>query len=270
MKIGSSCFVMLNAGEKKGALTIIRQLDSSLYRCQCDCGEIKTLSQYYINRAIFPSCGCIIRAGGINIPKENKFIFYSYSCMMSRCYNSNDKCFDIYGNRNIKVCDEWRDSFESFYKWSLENGAESGLTIDRIDVNGNYCPENCRWVDTITQARNKRTNCYIIANGVRKCLSEWAELLGISGTSLSRRLSKDEFYLENRLNGIEYKRINHFRTVLQYDKDMNLVKEHKSIKEAASSIGSHYDAINSACRRNTHRHKGYLWFFGELNWRKSE
>lgn len=212
----------------------------------------------------------IVKRSGIRIPLEHEFIHTSYICMKSRCYRLTDKCYDIYGGRGIKVCDEWLNDFGSFYFWAINNGAKKGLSIDRIDSNGDYEPENCRWVDAYTQNRNKRNNHNISVNGVTKCLNDWAKIVGVSHTTLWQRLIDDESFLKNKLNGIEYKRINHFRTVLQYDNDMNLVKEHKSIKDAASSIGSHYDAINSACRRNTHRHKGYLWFFGELNWRKSE
>lgn len=105
--------------------------------------------------------------------------------MKSRCYNKNNKKYKDYGGRGIKVCDKWKNNFIIFYNWSIENGynntAKRGeCTIDRINNNGNYCPENCRWVNNKTQARNTRNNHNITINGKTKTLSEWVEVYPIS------------------------------------------------------------------------------------------
>lgn len=92
-----------------------------------------------------------------------------------RCYNSKDKDYHNYGGRGIVICDEWLNNKEKFISWSVENGFKDNLSIDRINVNGNYSPENCRWVNMKTQNRNMRKNIYITAFGETKLLVEWAE-----------------------------------------------------------------------------------------------
>lgn len=99
--------------------------------------------------------------------------------MKSRCYNKNNNKYKNYGGRGISVCNDWRNDFSKFFSWAKNNGYKKGLTIDRIDVNGNYCPENCRWVDYKQQARNKTTNIKIMFQGKLTGMSEVAEILGV-------------------------------------------------------------------------------------------
>ncbi len=110
--------------------------------------------------------------------------------MKKRCYNSKDKRYKNYGGRGITVCNEWRSSFESFYEWATANGYSDSLTIDRVDVNGNYCPENCRFVTALEQARNTTRNHFVTAFGETKTISEWAETSGISQDVIKDRLNK--------------------------------------------------------------------------------
>ena len=109
--------------------------------------------------------------------------------MRERCRNVNSPYHKDYGGRGISVCDEWNNDngFESFLKWSLENGYEEHLSIDRIDVNGNYEPTNCRWITLQAQNRNRRTCVYITYKGETHILTEWAEILGIKRSTLSKR-----------------------------------------------------------------------------------
>lgn len=108
--------------------------------------------------------------------------------MKQRCHDINASDFSRYGGRGISVCKEWVNSYVLFYEWSLANGYDDTLTIEREDVNGNYEPGNCSWIPMRDQARNKRNNHFITRNGVTKTLTEWAEILGIESSLLRYRL----------------------------------------------------------------------------------
>ena len=99
-----------------------------------------------------------------------------YYDMLKRCHDPKNKGYEKYGAKGIYVCEEWRNNCSSFYKWAKDNGYKEGLTIDRIDNNKGYSPENCRWVDAKTQARNTRQNRFIVFNGEKHCLAEWEEI----------------------------------------------------------------------------------------------
>jgi len=109
--------------------------------------------------------------------------------MRYRCGNKNASRYKNYGGRGIKVCPEWRKDFVVFMDWALNNGYKKGLSIDRIDNDGNYEPSNCRWATVKQQNRNARFNRHIAINGVTKSLCEWAEVAGISRKTLQWRVN---------------------------------------------------------------------------------
>lgn len=115
--------------------------------------------------------------------------------MKVRCFDANHSKWNYYGGRGITVCDEWRSSYETFRDWALANGYRKGLTLDRIDVNGNYCPENCRWATRKEQARNRRSNVFYKG----KCIAEWCEILGIDPRTVNRRVRAGGWPLEKAL-----------------------------------------------------------------------
>ena len=114
-------------------------------------------------------------------------VWYS---MRRRCNKVNSNAYKYYGGRGIKVCKEWNDNYSNFEKWARDNGYKEGLTIDRIDVNGNYDPSNCRWVSMKVQANNQRNTLKIEYRGVKKTLHEWASVLGIKAPTLYYRIYK--------------------------------------------------------------------------------
>lgn len=130
---------------------------------------------------------------GLNNPnynhgKSSHPLYKRWITVKERCYNPHSTSYFIYGGRGIVMCDEWRDSFESFFNWSISSGFAPGLTLDRIDNSKGYSPDNCRWVDMKTQSNNTRKNVFITFNGETKTLTQWAEQLGGSHYLVADRL----------------------------------------------------------------------------------
>ena len=120
--------------------------------------------------------------------KRNTKLYRVWCGMKRRCYQPQDKRYNRYGGRGITVCQAWREDFQLFYEWAINNGYCEGLTIDRINNDAEYSPENCRWVTRAEQNRNYSRNHYITYRGETKCLSDWAEEFGISRATVLNRL----------------------------------------------------------------------------------
>lgn len=116
-------------------------------------------------------------------------LYQTHKSMLDRCNNPKSHIFNRYGGRGIKVCDEWANNYEAFMEWAFANGYTDELTIDRIDVNGNYSPENCRWADKKVQLNNTRRNHFVECNGEHHTLAEWEEITKISQKTLERRIN---------------------------------------------------------------------------------
>lgn len=165
-----------------------------LWRCKCDCGNEKFASLKNLGHGTI-SCGCYRTEQSIERCTKHGMsrsrLYHVYRGIMSRCNVPTTHAYENYGGRGIKVCDEWQD-FEKFAEWALANGyqeAERGkCTLDRIDVNGNYEPSNCRWVTMRTQERNRRNNHLITYNGETHCMSEWAEIAGLKYVTFVHRI----------------------------------------------------------------------------------
>ena len=134
--------------------------------------------------------GCSISEKKSTHKMSKSRIYHIHSKMISRCYNDNNKDYEHYGGRGIKIYDEWLgdNGFINFYNWAIENGYNDNLTIDRIDVNGNYEPNNCRWTDIKTQENNRTNSRIINFRGETHTLSQWAEILGFNYFTLSTRI----------------------------------------------------------------------------------
>lgn len=109
--------------------------------------------------------------------------------MKRRCYQKQNKRWDKYGGRGIKVCPEWVNDFQAFFDWSMAHGYADCLTIDRINMDGDYSPDNCRWADKFQQANNRSNNHYITYRGKTKTMMEWSKEIGMSYTTLRRRIN---------------------------------------------------------------------------------
>lgn len=163
-------------GLKFGRLTVLEQhgftkknkwgTRYAIWYCRCDCGNYCEMSSDVIQRKRNHSCGCLakenlekMRIKNITHGMTGTRLYYCYKGMLNRCYREKDIHYNAYGRRGITVCDEWRQNRSNFFKWALENGYDDSLTIDRIDVNGNYEPSNCRWIPMSEQYKNKQSNC---------------------------------------------------------------------------------------------------------------
>lgn len=114
----------------------------------------------------------------------------TYHNMKNRCLNPNNYRYKNYGARGIKVCDEWKNSFISFYNWAIENGYNDSLTLDRIDVNGNYEPSNCRWIPMQEQFYNRTDNVYYIVNDEKRCLADLCKEYNMPYHTVKKRLER--------------------------------------------------------------------------------
>jgi hypothetical protein len=154
--------------------------------------------------------------------------------MLNRCYNKNNDNYKHYGKKGITICEDWKNSFESFVIWAKNNGYNDKLTIDRIDFNGNYCPENCRWVTMEEQANNKKNNIFITYNGKTQTIAQWSRELNIKRACLEFRYHKG-WEVEDILNPI--KCFSKKRTFITYN------GETKSITSWAKELHIHTEKL---------------------------
>lgn len=181
-------------GQRFGKLTVIKRLENNYHGnttwlCKCDCGnEIKVLG-YRLTTGQTKSCGCLKSKYKGKQKRIRDIIHSRYHNMKQRCYNPNEKAYKNYGGRGITVCEEWKQSFEPFYDWAICNGFKEYLTIDRIDNNKGYSPENCRWITRKEQNNNFRKNRLITYNGETKTMAQWAEILNIKYKIFSSRFA---------------------------------------------------------------------------------
>lgn len=183
-------------GRKIGRLTVIKKSEDSSprkirYVCLCDCGNTKIISGNNLGIGRTESCGCLwrerVKNNGVEHGLSRTRIHKVWSGMIERCSLKSAGSYLNYGGRGISVCEEWKN-FIKFYEWAMENGYSDDLTLDRIDVNGNYEPGNCRWATHIQQSNNRRNNRFIECNGVIHTEAEWSRMIGGGNGTVSRRL----------------------------------------------------------------------------------
>ena len=193
-------------GRKFGRLTIVRRSDkivpkNVVWVCKCDCGNTVEVIASSLRKGDTKSCGCLRQEIMKNNPHNHHLcktrLYVVWTNMKNRCYDEKNEKYKDYGKRGIKVCDEWlgTDGFVEFYKWAYSNGyndkAPKGqCTLDRIDVNGNYEPSNCRWVSNSIQALNKRNTIYLTIHGIKKPLVEWCREYHVNCGMVRRRIYK--------------------------------------------------------------------------------
>lgn len=198
---------------------------------------------------------------------------YNIWCgIKKRCYNPKEPCYRHYGARGITVCDEWLHDFNAFSKWSLQNGYSDLLTIDRIDTNGNYCPDNCRWITHAEQQRNRTNNVRIEHNGESKTIAEWSRVLGLSDKCLYKRYNsaikhKEVCTYDDLLISAKYTKIYTERYKNRKPKPSRIVEQYSldgnyictiSLKEAREK-GFNSRNIQNCCSGRSKTACGYIW-----------
>lgn len=182
-------------GQRFGRLTVIEFAGISKGRnakwlCHCDCGSEVVVLSRSLKSGRTNSCGCL-KLDLLNQHGMSKSRLYrEWRGIKVRCLNASDPHFPDYGGRGITICEEWVDSFENFRDWALTSGYHDGLTIDRIDNNGPYSPDNCRWSTMKEQQNNKRNNKLITFEGETHTVTEWAAIKGIDRHALYSRLKR--------------------------------------------------------------------------------
>lgn len=174
-------------GRQIGVITVLGFAGHDAYRnglwwCQCACGNKKMVLRGQLKNSKFKRCSCNNWRGGTQTIEHN-----TWSSMIQRCTNPSDKGFPHYGGRGITVCERWLNSFDAFCD-DMGPRPSGRHSLNRIDNNGNYCPENCEWATPVVQARNTRRNLWVECRGEKKLVQDWADLSGINRTTILMRL----------------------------------------------------------------------------------
>ncbi|WP_461246525.1 hypothetical protein [Treponema sp. R6D11] len=188
------------AGKRFGRLKVIGLHNAgktSRWNCLCDCGKTTIVNSQSLRRGFTKSCGCLsaeLLTKGHRIKHgltlKNRRLARIWYGMKDRCFNVKNSRYNRYGGRGITVCDEWKNDLLLFFTWAMNNGYADNLSIDRIDNDGNYCPENCRWVSNGEQARNKSSNRKLTVNGITRTLIEWCEITGMKFETIEGRIKR--------------------------------------------------------------------------------
>lgn len=182
----------VKSGDRFGKWVILGGLERKNNRtyalCRCDCGTEKLVSIQHMKTGASVSCGCYRKETHTIHGRSDSKLYQAWADMKTRCQNPGNTFYARYGGRGIIVCDEWQE-FEPFMEWAVTNGYDEALTIERIDNDGNYEPENCKWITQSEQCQNRRSCRYITYKGITKNLTQWAKETGINCVTLGYRLS---------------------------------------------------------------------------------
>lgn len=203
-------------GKKINMLTVVYKAPSrngrTMWHCKCDCGNEVEVWYEHLKKGQY-SCGCYknkrISERLTKHGKTNTKLFKNWRHMRERCYKQGHKSYKDYGGRGIIVCKEWNDDFMNFYNWAMANGYDENAdfmqcTLDRINVNGNYEPSNCRWISIKEQCNNRRNNRYLEYRGEKHTIAEWSELLKMPQSAIRKRVELG--WTDGQALGFDYKK----------------------------------------------------------------
>ncbi len=189
--------IEVNPGDRHGRLTVVREIEpirspsGNLLRrieCLCDCGASATPFLNNIRRKLTTSCGCFRSEVHSTHGDWGSGEYHTWDGMLARCRNKEHESYPDYGGRGIAVCDRWLDYANFLHDMGRKPSEKH--SIERIDTNGNYCKENCKWATSAEQSRNTRRNVRLTYDGQTMCAADWGALLGVSGQEISRRIRR--------------------------------------------------------------------------------
>ena len=203
-------------GQKFDKWTVIREAGrnksgGATWLCKCECGTVRVLDGRSLREHTSKSCGCLVKDPSYEHCKpnlkhggRNERLYSVWSGMIDRCCNQNSKHYAQYGGRGINVCDEWRYDYAAFRTWAFANGYDPEApkyvcTIDRIDNDQGYSPDNCAWHNQMEQCNNRSNNHVLTFNGESHTISEWARKIGLRKDTLRRRIEKYGWTIEKAL-----------------------------------------------------------------------
>lgn len=197
----------IQPGTKFARYTVIEKTDQResgayLYRCRCECGTEKLITGTALRQGKVQSCGCLRkerqREAVVKHGDYKSRLYKIWDGMIQRCTNPNNKKYQYYGGRGITICTEWLNNYQAFRNWAIESGYDENAeqwacTLDREDTNGEYGPNNCRWVPQSTQMNNTSRCRIVTVDGVSRNMTQWAQELGVHRSSLykARRRGDD-------------------------------------------------------------------------------
>lgn len=201
-------------GQRFGRLTVLHRVlpnkdGPAVWRCHCDCGKETDVVSSSLKNGHTKSCGCI-RAESIKSiatihGKRQTRLYRIWLSMKNRCNNPNYHHYDRYGGRGIVVCDKWQSNFQAFWEWAMANGYQDDLSIDRIDNDKGYSPDNCRWATAKEQANNLSSNRMIHFGSETHNLAQWSEIQKLSINTVNYRL-RAGWTIEEALNLVPRKK----------------------------------------------------------------
>ena len=186
-------------GQRYGRVVVVSLIpeisgEKKKWLCHCDCGNDKSILALHLRSGHTQSCGCI----GTKHGERKNPAYWSYVSMLKRCYNTKHNAYKNYGGRGIAVCKRWRNSISAFIS-DMGPRPSPKHTIDRINNAKGYSPSNCRWATMKQQQRNRRNNRMLTYKGKTRCLSEWAELYGLSRHTLAGRINRYKWPVDKAL-----------------------------------------------------------------------
>lgn len=188
------------SGQKFGKLNVLkfnninRKNRHAVWLCICDCGSEILVESSRLTSGNTKSCGCLKaelnKSRALKHGHYNERLYKIWFDMKRRCYNKERKAYKYYGAKGITVCKEWLNNYNSFHDWALSHGYNNNLTLERIDFNGNYCPENCKWISQKEQTQNSSHNHFIKFNNKTLTITQWSKEIGIAPKTIRERLNK--------------------------------------------------------------------------------